>query len=267
MKTTVSRAAQPCAGGVARTSSPSSSRCRVSVAPTASVTKGDTQCRESTRSRRDLRPRRRGLGCRAARDGLHVHRGADLAPRRAGSLLLRHAGGHPPEGDARRSGHRGSQPVVQVQRDDTRPGSQPARLRARHELARSRADRRRSGDPRVPLAGQVPEQPERRDDPLRRDDLLLRPVVRPLPRLRDRACPRARVAGRLPYSARRRSGRARSRGRRGRVRDAERALLLARREADVHQRHPECLHQGLRRQRRRHALELGACSSRASAPA
>ena len=36
-------------------------------------------------------------------------------------------------------------------------------------------------DPRLPLAGQVPEQPERRDRPLGRHDLLLRPVVRPLP--------------------------------------------------------------------------------------
>ena len=67
--------------------------------------------------------------------------------------------------------------------------------------------------------------------------------------------------------ARRRPGRARPRRRRGRVRDAERPLLLARRVADVHQRHAGRLHQGLRRQRRRHALERAGCSSRASAPA
>ena len=71
----------------------------------------------------------------------------------------------------------------------------------------------------------------------------------------DRARPGARLAGRLPDSTRRRPGRARSRGRRGRVRDAERPLLLARRVAALHQRHAARPHQGLRRQCRRHARE------------
>ena len=102
------------------------------------------------------------VGGRAARDGLHLHRGADLASRRAGPLLLRHARRRAPQGHARRCGDRGAPAVVQVQRDDARRRPQPARLRARHELARPRAPRRRARDPRLPLRGQVPEQPERR---------------------------------------------------------------------------------------------------------
>ncbi len=123
-------------------------------------------------------------------------------------------------GDVRRKvtldgdGDRGPEAVLQVQRDDARRRPQPARLRARHELARARAHRRRARDARLPLRGQVPEQPERRLRPLRRDDLLLRPVVRALSRLRDRARAGARLAGRLPDPAGRRAGRARPRRRR-----------------------------------------------------
>ena len=61
------------------------------------------------------------------------------------------------------------------------------------------------------------------------------------------------LPGRLQDRARRRRPRARRRP--GRVRAAERALLLARRVAHVHQRHAGRLHQGLRRERRRHARE------------
>ena len=129
------------------------------------------------------------------------------------------------------------EPVVQVQRHDARRRPQPARLRARHELARPRAHRRRARDARLPLAGQGPEQPERRHRPLGRHDLLLRPVVRPLARLRHRARARARLAGRLPHPARRRQDELELVVARGRVRDAERPLLLARRVAAVHQRH------------------------------
>ena len=81
---------------------------------------------------------------------------------------------------------------------------------------------------RVPLRGQVPEQPERRHRPLGRDDLLLRPVVRALPRLRDRARARARLAGRLPDPAGGGQDELELVVGEGRVRDAERALLLAR---------------------------------------
>ena len=83
----------------------------------------------------------------------------------------------------------------------------------------------------------------------------------------DRARAGARLAGRVPHPARRRPGRARPRRRPGRVRHAERALLLARRVAPVRQRHAAGAHQGLRRERRRHARRTGGCSSRASAPA
>ena len=205
-----------------------------------------------------------GSAVRAARDRFHLHRGADLAPGGAGAVLLRHAGRRPAEGHARRSGHRGQEPVVQVQRDDARGRPQPARLRARHELARARAARRRARDARVPLRGQVPEQPERRHRPLGRDDLLHRPVVRPVPRLRHRARARARLAGRLPDPARRRPGRARAGDRAGRVRHAERALLLARRVAALRQRHAAGAHQGVRRRRPTARCRTGGCSSRAS---
>ena len=122
------------------------------------------------------------------------------------------------------------------------------------QLVRERPDGR-ARDPRLPPRGQVPEQPERRDRALGRDDLLLRPVVRPHAGLRHRARARARLPGRLPHSARRRPGRAVAAPAEGRVRPAERALLLSRREAAVHQRHPPRPHQGLRCQRRRDGLE------------
>ncbi len=200
----------------------------------------------------DLRARRRGLGGESARDRLHLHRRARLASLGAGSLLLGHAGRHPAQGHPRWHRDRGAESRAQVQRDGARRRPQPARLRARFELSRARARRRRPRDPRVSLAGQVPEQPQRRHRALGWDDLLLRPVVRPLPRLRDRALARAWLAGSLPDSARWWSGRARPCGRRGRVRHAERSLLLTRRVADVHQRHAAGAHQGLRRQRGRH---------------
>ena len=149
----------------------------------------------------------------------------------------------------------GAAAVVQVQRHDLRRRPQPARLRARLELARPRAPGRRARDARLPLAGQVPEQPQRRLRPLGRVDLLLGPVVRALPRLRHPARARARLAGRLPHPAGRRPGRARARARRGRVRHAERPLLLARRVAALHQRHAARPHQGVGRQRGRLALE------------
>ena len=63
------------------------------------------------------------------------------------------------------------------------------------------------------------------------------------------------LAGRVPDPAGWRPGRARPRRRAGRVRDAERPLLLTRRVAALRQRHPAGVHQGLRRERRRHARE------------
>ena len=83
---------------------------------------------------------------------------------------------------ARRHGDRGQKARVQVQRDD--PDADHNLLVCEHvyELTRPRASRRHARDARVPLRGQVPEQPERRDRPLRRHDLLLRPVVRAVSR-------------------------------------------------------------------------------------
>ena len=78
---------------------------------------------------------------------------------------------------------------------------------------------------------------------------------------------RARLAGRVPHPARRRAGRARAGGGAGRVRHAERALLLAGRVAPLHQRHAPRAHQGVRRARGRHRSRMGGCSSTASAPA
>ena len=77
MKTTVSGAGAMRPEPVPR----DSIACRVSVAPTASVSKGDSSAGNRREVRCDLRPRRGGLGCRAARDRVHVHRGADLASR------------------------------------------------------------------------------------------------------------------------------------------------------------------------------------------
>ena len=87
---------------------------------------------------------------------------------------------------------------------------QPARLRARHELARPRAARRHARDDRLALRGQGAEQPERRHRPLRRDDLLLRSLVRPHAGLRrgaraassaSRASTRSRRAAASPSSS------------------------------------------------------------------
>ena len=155
--------APPEAGIKRRESAPADSRSRTRV-------ESRRRCHERRERRvgyrrevgRDLRARRGGVGGRAARDRLHLHGGAHLAPRGTGPLLLRHARRRPAQGHARRRGDRGAQAVVQVQRDDARGEPRPARLRARHELARPRAAATASRDPCVPLPGQVPEQPERR---------------------------------------------------------------------------------------------------------
>ena len=108
---------------------------------------------------------------------------------------------------------------------------------------------------RVPLRGQVPEQPERRLRPLVGRDLLLRPVVRPVPGVRASSASASSV-GRACSGSRRAAGRrARARRRQGRVRHAERPLLLAGRVAPVHQRHAARAHQGLGRGRGREHLE------------
>ena len=132
-----------------------------------------------------------------------------------------------------------AKPGVQVQRHDARRRPQPARLRARDEPARARAPG--SDAEREILAfhyeGKDLNSPNDVVRPLGRHDLLLRPLVRAHARLRHRARARARLAGRVHDPARRRPERPAPGGRTGRVRDAERALLLARRVAALHQRH------------------------------
>ncbi len=108
-------------------------------------------------------------------------------------------------------------------------------------------------DHRPGVRGRGAQQPERRRRPLERRDLLLRPVVRAHARLRPSAQAAARLPGRLPDPAGR--WRPRARGRARRVRHAERALLLARRVAHLHQRHAAGPHQGVGRGRRRLALQ------------
>ena len=108
------------------------------------------------------RARRRGRGGRAGRHRVHVHGGADLERRRAAassSATCRATCG----GAGPRSGVREvMNPSQQVQRADLRRRGQPARLRARHELARARAARRHARDARHALPGQGAELPERR---------------------------------------------------------------------------------------------------------
>ena len=221
--------------------------------------------REVRQARKRHRRERRG---RAARHRLHLHRRPDLEPDRPVPALLGHAGRHAPAvGRAER--HRGDrEPEQQGQRHDAGRERAADRVRALDELARAHGSRREEHEPRsprLPLRGPGAEQPERRVRQVGRVDLVLRPVVRAHARLRRRARARARLAGRLP----RRPGRRRpgARRRQGRVRAAERPLLLARRVAALHQRHPEGVDQGLRRRRGQHPLERPAVLRRASARA
>ena len=214
----------------------------------------------------DLRARRGGLRGRAARDR------ASPSPRgRSGTRPGTTSSSRTCPATSRRKYTPGGgaeevdEPVEQVQRAHLRRRPQPARLRARHELARPRAARRDARDDREPLRGQGAEQPERRRASTRAARSLLRPVVRPHARLRRGARARARLPGRLPARGRRR---ARAPRRPRRLRAAERPLLLARRVAPLHQRHAagayiEVYDVGRRRRGRRTA----ACSSRGSAPA
>ena len=104
---------------------------------------------------------------------------------------------------------------------------------ATSSLIRERDGRREVA--RLAFRGQGAQQPERRLRALRRLDLFLRPLVRPHAGLRRRAAAPARLPGRLPRAAGRR--RAAASRRPQPVRSAERALLLAGREAALRQRH------------------------------
>ena len=128
--------------------------------------------------------------------------------------------------------------------------------------------RRQPRDPRLPLRGQVPEQPERRDR--RSSDGTIYFSDPWYGRMPGFGIERERELGfqgvyRIPPGGG--QDELVAAAAEGRVRPAERPLLLARRVAAVHQRHAARAHQGLRRERRRHASRTAACSSRASAPA
>ena len=100
---------------------------------------------------------------------------------------------------------------------------------------------------------------------IRRLDLFLRSLVRPHAGLRRRAAAPARLPGRLPRAAGRRA--AAAPGRPLPVRPAERALLLARREPALRQRHRAGADPGVRREPRRLARRPAASSRAASARA
>ena len=99
---------------------------------------------------------------RPGRHRLHVHGGADLAPGRSLSAVLRHAGRRAPAlGPAGRRA-RGQAPLEQVQRHDLRRGPEPDRLRACHLQPGARAPRRAARGDRLALRGLRAEQPQRR---------------------------------------------------------------------------------------------------------
>ena len=150
--------------------------------------------------------------------------------------LQRHARRRAPALGPGLGGQRGRQPVQQGQRDDDRQRRPADRLRARHELGRAHGPRRhgrRARGARHPLRGPGAQQPQRRRRQERRRDLLHRPDLRAHARLRHRARAGPRLPGRLPHRAR---GRRPAAARR-RLRPAQRAVLLDRRVAALHQRH------------------------------
>ena len=121
--------------------------------------------------------------------------------------------------------------------------------------------------PGLAFRGQGAQQPQRPLRALRRLDLFLRPVVRPHAGLWGRAATPARLAGRVPHQAGAGRGRSGTAGRPAPLHHAERALLLARREAPLHQRHASGQHPGVRRRAGTAACPTAGCSPRASATA
>ena len=220
-----------------------------------------TQCPGSTQAVRVLRAGRRGRRARAARHRLHLHRGPDLEPGRL-PALQRHARRRaPPLGRAaRRRG--GAPPVQQVQRHDARrrrpnllvcehvtsslvridpdgtaPGARcsPPTTRARSSTAQRRDHRARTG---------------RSTSPTRRTAACRASGSSASRSSTSRACTGSRPAAASPSSLRR-----------GRVRAAQRPVLLARRVAAVHQRHPARPHPGVRREAPTARSRTAACSS------
>ena len=198
-----------------------------------------------------------GSARRAARDRIHVHRGADLAPDGAVPPLLGHAGRHPPQGT------RPDGTVTEVRNPSNkcngmtlRRRPEPARLRARDQLARARARRRRARDARVPLRGQVAEQPERRHASA--------PTARSTSPTRGTgACPASGSSASASSAGRASSGSRRAAAGElelvvgaGRVTSMPNGLCFSPDESLLYINDtPRRVHQGLRRQRRRHARE------------
>ena len=93
--------------------------------------------------------------------------------------------------------------------------------------------------------------------------LLQRPLVRADAALRGGAPARAWMAGGVSRVHRRRAS---PRRRQAPVRPAERAVLLARREQAVRERHDACADSGVRRRRPTARSRTGGCSRRGSSP-
>ena len=155
---------------------------------------------------------------------------------------------------------RGHAAVEQMQRHDLRRRPQSDRVRARDLDAGARAAGRAARSGRLAFRGHGAQQPERRLHPFRRLDLFFRSLVRPHAGLRRRASAPARLSGRLSRAAG--GGAAAARCRSLHVRSAERALLLARREAALCQRHGAGQYPRVRRQAGRLARDPDAVRRR-----
>ena len=190
----------------------------------------------------------------ADRERLRVHRGAGLGPARAAacssatSPATRAGAGRAPSGMELDLVARRSRATAWR---STTTGTCSSASRSSSCLVRFRDGRRELVA--YHYRGQVPEQPERRRHARqRRQHLLHRSRLRPLERL-DRPGAHARTASatarvfRVPPGG----GELELVVARGRVRPAERPLLLARREAPLRQRLRQPHGQGLRRRRGR----------------
>ena len=196
-----------------------------------------------------------GSGVEQLATGFTFTEGPIWHPDRRLPPLLRHAGRHAaPLGRRRTAVEVVRDPSQQVQRDDL---DADLNLLVCEHVTSSLVRERPDGT-RETLASHFEgkELNSPNDVTVRSDGTIYfsDPWYGRMPGFGDRARARARLAGRLPDPARRRRRLELVVGK-DEFEHAERALLLARRVAAVHQRHAAGAHQGLRRQRRRHALE------------
>ena len=200
------------------------------------------------------RAHRRGRGGRAARHRLHLHRGPDLEP--DGQYLLF----SDMPGDMRRrwdepGGGAGGAASPSNKCNGMTLDDDGSLLVCEHvtsSVVRIEPDGRHARDARQPLPGQGAQQPERRRRRAR--------TARSTSPTRPTGACRASASSASRSSTSRASTGSRPGGGEpellvGRVRAAERAVLLARRVAAVRQRHRPRAHPRLRRRRRRHARE------------